>query len=434
MYKDFMNKTFSAYDKDYKIQFDNTIRVSNVLSDETFNTSVFKFDTTDYYNIPTDRGIIVSLFAIGNTIYAHTKGSLYKFDATQTIMSTNEDIKLQESEPFDIGLSQVFDSQYGYGGIENKEAGCITIDSYFFYDSKSNNIFAYSGNSQVQLIDGTIYKLLEYYKPNICRTVHDITNKRILFEFELPISEETRYPIITLSYNYKSNSFFCIHDITLKNTFTTINTVYSYNKEFIKLFDTTYKIIPQDILFTPFNLYKLYGSASERSYLIFDNLDESPFNIAVIMFPKNYLKEVLNNISYIGNIIENDINSGSGRDETGLRYAYNKINVLVTKPETIVKAFSVITDICKSNIIRDTIDDTIRPNSLLDYKGIKYDKGNWNINYFRDNQNIRDVYNYNNVESDNLSLIYGKFFILNFNFINEKPIKFEEVFINSEKY
>lgn len=434
MYKDFMNKTFNAYDEDYKIQFDNTIRVSNVLSDETFNNSVFKFDTTDYYNIPTDRGIIVSLFAIGNTIYAHTKGSLYKFDATQTIMSTNEDIKLQESEPFDIGISQVFDSQYGYGGIENKEAGCITFDSYFFYDNKSNHIFAYSGNSQIQLIDGTIYKLLEYYKPNICRTVHDITNKRILFEFELPISEETRYPIITLSYNYKSKSFVSIHDITLKNSFTTVNTVYSYNKEFIKLFDTTYKIIPQDILFTPFNLYKLYGSASERSYLIFDNLDESPFNIAVIMFPKTYLKEVLNNISYIGNIIENDINNGSGRDETGLRYAYNKINVLVTKPETIVKAFSVITDICKSNIIRDTIDDTIRPNSLLDYKGIKYDKGNWNINYFRDNQNIRDVYNYNNVESDNLSLIYGKFFILNFNFINEKPIKFEEIFINSEKY
>ncbi len=434
MYKDFMNKTFNAYDEDYKIQFDNTIRVSNVLSDETFNNSVFKFDAPDYYNIPTDRGIIVSLFAIGNTIYAHTKGSLYKFDATQTIMSTNEDIKLQESEPFDIGLSQVFDSQYGYGGIENKEAGCITFDSYFFYDSKSNHIFAYSGNSQVQLIDGSIYKLLEYYKPNICRTIHDITNKRILFEFELPVFEGTGNSIITLSYNYKSKSFVSIHDITLKNSFTTVNTVYSYNKEFIKLFDTTYKTIPQDILFKPFNLYKLYGSASKRSYLIFDNLDESPFNIAVIMFPKNYLNEVLNNVSYIGNIIENDINSGSGRDENGLRYSYNKLNVLITKPETIVKAFNIITDICKSNIIRDTIDDTIRPNSLLDYKGIKYDKGNWNINYFRDNQNTRDVYNYNNVESDNLSLIYGKFFILNFNFINEKPIKFEEVFINSDKY
>ena len=433
MYKDFMNKTFSAYDEDYKIQFDNTIRVSNVLSDETFNNSVFKFDATDYYNIPTDRGIIVSLFAIGNIIYAHTKGSLYKFDATQTISATDEDIKLQEAEPFEVGLSQVFDSQYGYGGIENKEAGCITFDSYFFYDSKSNHIFAYSGNNQIQLIDGSIYKFLTYYKPTICKTVHDIANKRILFEFTLPINEETSYPIITLSYNYKSKSFVSIHDITLNNCFTSINTVYSYNNNFIKLFDTSDYYISQELLFKPLNLYKLYGTASERSYLIFDDMT-NPFGVSIILFPQQYLKEVLNSISYIGNIIENDIKSNYGRTEDGFRYSYNILNVCITKPENPVKSFNILTDICRSNIINYTIDDTIRPNSLLDYKGFKYDKGIWNINYFRDNNNNSDIYKYNDVESDNKSLIYGKFFILNFSFITDKPIKLEEVFINTEKY
>lgn len=434
MYKDFMNKTFNSYDEDYKIEFDNTIRVSNVLSDETFNNSVFKFDSTDYYNIPTDRGIIVSLFAIGNTIYAHTKGSLYKFDATQTISATNEDIKLQEAEPFEIGLSQVFDSQYGYGGIENKEAGCITFDSYFFYDSKSNHIFAYSGNNQIQLIDGSIYKFLTYYKPTICKTVHDIANKRILFEFTLPINEETSYPIITLSYNYKSKSFVSIHDITLNDCFTSINTVYSYNNNnFIKLFDTSDYYISQELLFKPLNLYKLYGTASERSYLIFDDMT-NPFGVSIILFPQQYLKEILNSVSYIGNIIENDIKSNYGRTEDGFRYSYNVLNVCITKPENPVKSFNILTDICRSNIINYTIDDTIRPNSLLDYKGFKYDKGTWNINYFRDNNNNSDIYKYNDVESDNKSLIYGKFFILNFSFITDKPIKFEEVFINSEKY
>lgn len=433
MYKDFMNKTFSAYDEDYKIQFDNTIRVSNVLSDETFNNSIFKFDSTDYYNIPTDRGVIVSLFAIGNTIYAHTKGSLYKFDATQTISSTTEDIKLQEAEPFEIGISQVFDSQYGYGGIENKEAGCITFDSYFFYDNRSNHIFAYSGNSQIQLIDGSIYKFLTYYKPTICKTVHDIVNKRILFEFTLPINTEISNPIITLSYNYKSKSFVSIHDITLNNCFTSINTVYSYNNNFIKLFDTTDYYISQELLFKPLNLYKLYGSASERSYLIFNNIT-NPFSISIIIFPQQYLKEVLNSISYIGNIIEKDITSNSGRTEDGIRYSYNNLNICITKPENPTKCFNVLTDICESNIINYTINDTNRPNSLLDYKGFKYDKGTWNINYFRNTNNNSDIYKYNDVESDNKSLIYGKFFILNFSFITDKPVKFEEVFINSEKY
>lgn len=434
MYKDFMNKTFSAYDEDYKIQFDNTIRVSNVLSDETFNNSVFKFDATDYYNIPTDRGIIVSLFAIGNTIYAHTKGSLYKFDATQTILATNEDIKLQEAEPFEIGLSQVFDSQYGYGGIENKEAGCITFDSYFFYDNKSNHIFAYAGNNQIQLIDGTIYKFLTYYKPTICKTVHDIINKRILFEFTLPLNEGTSNPIITLSYNYKSKSFVSVHDITLNNCFTSINTVYSYNNNnFIKLFNTNDYSISKELLFEPLNLYKLYGTASERSYLVFTNT-KNPFSIAIIVFPQQYLKEVLNSVSYIGNIIENDINFNSDIIEDDIVYFYSTLNICTTKPENPVKSFNVLTDICKSNIIDYTIDDTIRPNSLLDYKGFKYDKGIWNINYFRDSNNNSDIYKYNDVESDNKSLIYGKFFILNFSFITDKPIKFEEVFINSEKY
>ena len=36
--------------------------------------------------------------------------------------------------------------------------------------------------------------------------------------------------------------------------------------------------------------------------------------------------------------------------------------------------------------------------------------------------------------SDNNSLVYGKYFILVFNFIKNVPIKFEEIFINSEKY
>ena len=200
MYKDFMNKTFMPAEEVYKTKFDNTIRVSNVLSDETFNNSVFKFEATNYYNIPADRGIIVKLFAIGNNIYVHTKNSFYKFDATHTITSTESDIKLQESEPFEVGITQIFDSQYGYGGINNKEAGCITFDSYFFYDANSKHIFSYGGTGQIKLIDGSINKFINYYSPKYCRTIHDEFNKRILFNFYGDIE-------FTLSYNYKSNSF-----------------------------------------------------------------------------------------------------------------------------------------------------------------------------------------------------------------------------------
>ena len=450
MYKDFMNKTFSAYNEDYKTQFDNTIRVSNVLSDETFNNSVFKFDATDYYNIPTDRGIIVNLFAIGNTIYAHTKGSLYKFDANQTIMSTDEDIKLQESEPFDIGLSQVFDSQYGYGGIENKEAGCITFDSYFFYDNRSNHIFAYSGNSQIQLIDGSIYKFLTYFKPKNCRTIHDFTNNRILFEFYNTVSNVNIN--FTLSYNYKSKSFVSFHDITLEKTFSTRNFSYSYLDKFNTLF-TGYFLFDGSLK-APFSVNILYGGASKVSKITgdIDNMafpyidysQNSSFVISVIAFPKQYLRETINSISYLSYRLENIVESDTEKVGTDNGYIVFNWYRLLNKQiecENPVKKLFIVSDNCISTPIEETIDDSERPNDLLNYKGFKYDKGLWSTNYFRNAINKNNIYDYpdqpRNGEipnSDNYSLVYGRFFILNFNLTEDFPIKFEEVFINSEKY
>ena len=458
MYKDFTNKTFSAYDKDYKIQFNNTIRVSTVISDESYNNSIFSFYAEDYYNIPTDRGIIVNLFAIGNSIYAHTKNSFYKFDATKTIMSNNEDIKLQESEPFDVGLTQIFDSQYGYGGIENKESGCITFDSYFFYDNKNNHIFSYSGNGQIQLIDGSIYKFLTYFKPKSCRTIHDSANNRIFFEFC-----DIFGSLFTLSYNYKSKSFVSFHDITLEKTFSTRNFSYSYLNRFDTLFVGDFNISEE--LIAPFATNALYGTASslckisgdtspidyavnyEKNSPIgsyFDKYNQSsPFVLSIITFPREYIREVINSISYLAYKIENIVEE-KGKNICNLDGCtefswYNLLNKQIENENPIKKLY-VITDNCVSTPIENTVDDFARPNSLLDYKGFKYDKGLWNTNYFRNAANTDNIYDYtdqprNNVipNSDNYSLVYGRYFILNFNLTKDFPVKFEEIFINSEK-
>lgn len=426
MYKDFMNKTFMPAEEIYKTKFDNTIRVSNVLSDETFNNSVFKFEATNYYNIPADRGIIVKLFAIGNNIYVHTKNSFYKFDATHTITSTESDIKLQESEPFEVGITQIFDSQYGYGGINNKEAGCITFDSYFFYDVNSKHIFSYGGTGQVKLIDGSINKFINYYSPKYCRAIHDEFNKRILFNFYGDVE-------FTLSYNYKSNSFVSFHDLTLDKAFYSRTGVYSLRE------DNIYKLFKSEEIDSD----RIYGTATSPSeinykYIIQNENSENKdsyglFNISVICFPKQYLIEVLNYVSYIANVVVNT----------------NKDNIIdlsinnkdLTNP---VRALTINTDSCASTIIKSTVNDSPRPNNLpnnlLDYKGFKYNKGFWNVNYFRNYKHIQNVYDYpkviegdgNNI-SDNQSLIYGRYFLLNFDFI-DAPIKIESVQINTQNY
>ena len=434
MYKDFRNKTFKKHDDDItKIDFDNTVRVSNVLSDETFNNSVFKFNSMDYYNVPTDRGIIVKLFAIANNIFVHTKGSLYKFDANQTITANNSDISLTESEPFEHGITQVCDSQYGYAGLDTKQSGCITFDSYVFYDKQSNHIFAYSGNSQLALIDDTIYKLLDYYKPIDCRMIHDEKNTRILINFVLDTNKE-----ITISFNYKRKSFISLHDITLAKAFNSRNICYSYYNGFESLFNE--KTI---------NSVNIYGNATKDSYLT-DAPDEGTykdckFSISVIMFPtEDTQRTSVDSVQYVADLIKQNIIENTAKTKHVMDIARNtRINP--------VKEFFITTDECQSTSVITNINDESRPNNLLDYKGFKYNLGFWTSNYFRNKLNVNNVYQYPKQpgieynpdgsikkqripNSDNYSLVYGKYFILTFGFINDKPIKFENVLVNNSLY
>lgn len=438
MYKDFANKYFKEVSEDYKIEFNNTIRVSNVLSDETFNNSVFKFIATDYYNVPTDRGIIVNLFGIGNTIYVHTKSSFYKFDGNQTIVGNNSDIKLQESDPFDTGISQIFDSEYGYGGIDTKQAGCITFDSYFFYDKSSNHIFAYGGNAQVQLIDGNIYKLLTYYKPSECKTLHDELNCRVLFEFTSSRSEHSAatYKTFTLSYNYKTKTFVSFHDLSLINTFAGRHRAYSYKSALLRLFEyeTT---INTTALVAAMNVNNIFGDATTACIIEFGasiyKKQIAPFGIAIVMFPRENLRETVNSIKYIADIQQKDPETQSNPVFDVL------VNPQVSRTNPVVN-FYLVTDCCVSSVVNTNINDNARPNALLDYKGFKFDMGAWTSNYFRNDINKTDIYEYGKkypnrkLDADQNSLVYGRYFIIIFDFKADTPVKFEELFMNTEKY
>ena len=43
----------------------------------------------DYYNVPTDKGTITNLVAIGDSIVVHTKDSMYRFVGSNNLNATN---------------------------------------------------------------------------------------------------------------------------------------------------------------------------------------------------------------------------------------------------------------------------------------------------------------------------------------------------------
>lgn len=428
MYKDFRNKTFREWYNKTKIKFDNTIRTSTVLSDETSNNSVFKFIATDYYNVPTDRGIITSLFSIGNNIFIHTKGSLYKFDASQNIMASDTDIVLKESDPFVNGITQICDSQYGYAGISDKCSSCVTFDSYVFYDKESKHIFAYGGQSQLQTIDDDIYEFIKILNITNCRIIHDESNNRLLFNFDIDNSKQ-----FTISYNYKLKHFVSLHDLTLKKSFTSKSKCYSYNNRLISLFDKldTYN---DDIR---------YGDATFIGNVIpsFNNTTDLPNKgsfISVLLFPMESKRTALDSVQYVAKINDKFINS----NDDFIKLNFNQINRV--NP---IKSLFITTDECQSNSV---FSDTKNGLDINDYKNVRYELGFWILNYFRNILDSKNKLNYRNQpgtniqtkdglvsripNTDNYSLVYGKYFILTFIFKDSTDISFENVTINDSKY
>lgn len=430
MYKDIRNKTFYKASNSNIKEFNNTIRLSNVLSDETFNNSVFMFDSIDYYNIPTNRGIIVNLFSIGNDIFVHTKSSLYKFAANQNIMASDNDIALKESDMFSNGITQICDSQFGYAGIDTKEAGCVTFDMYFFYDRFDNHIFAYGGQANLQIIDHNIYNILSNFNITNCRTMQDEPNNRIFFNFIIDNKHE-----ITISYNYKYKCFVSLHNLTLDKAFNSKNICYTYKNNLYSLFNNT-----DDI-----NIKSIYGPATSISYIT-DAEDNSTykdclFSISVLLFPNSDGLAVLNSLYYTSDFIKNNILQNNNN------LLYNITNNSMTNP---VKEMFITTDSCKSTSVIEDVDDTTKwlTNSDINsnkYKGFKYDRGFWVSDYFRNKLNVDNIYKYSNQpgvdietkkgtatripNTDNYSLVYGRYFIITFGF-KPKAFKFESININ----
>lgn len=449
MYKDFFNVSFRPVQRYYKTKFNNTIRVSNVLSDETYNNDIYRFRPVDYYNAPTDRGKIVKLFSIGNNIYVHTERSLYKFDGNQTITASKSDITLKESEPFETGIVQLFDSEYGYGGIKEKSASCVTFDAYFFYDQENNHIFGYRDNQPV-LLDGSIKGFLDTIKNSVttCNVVHDVNNNRVLFGFDIgyvSIGGIQHRMTFAISYNYKSKTFVSLHSINLKYCFNSKNNVYySHNSTLEKLF-----------VYSSIINANIYGSATNNNSIninlntLTGNSDLNMFEIAIICFPKSQLLESIEFVKYIGRYVNNLYSIvtqgqayGTYPTYPGIDCNFNQFNDnIIHNP---VKSAYIITDRCRSNVIYESNDDI---------ESFKFERGTWNFNYFRNVKDSTDTYNYHDdnshgshkdpntnavtrrtVRSDLNSLVYGRYFIVVLRFIETTPVKLEDIFVQTEQY
>lgn len=241
MYRDYPRKYYVPYEDEHIIVFNNTIRSSDVNTDELYR-HIYTFEPEDYYNVPTNRGIVINLFQLSDFIYVHCQHALFKFTGSNTLHSDGGKVELKEGDVFDTGIKEVFDSQYGHAGLMYKHQSCVTFTAYFFYDGYSKQIYAYGGETQLANISDPIRKLLDDYKQDDIKFVADENNDRVFInlvkgetkqiEHTVPSIKEfnVSLPDFTINYTQKGNEEYdlnLINDETTEHRIEIVNQFYT---------------------------------------------------------------------------------------------------------------------------------------------------------------------------------------------------------------
>lgn len=427
MYKLYTRKTYRQYDEDnvYIEKFNNTIR-SSILEGDENSINLIKFNATDYYNVPTDKGKITKLLGIGDAILVHTEDSIYKFSGNNTISAAEGEVLTTENDPFDTGIHELFGSNYGFAGLQDKTNSVVCENAYIFYDKDSNIIYMYTGNAQIEKINYNIEKLFRYKEIKSIHFANDYYNNRIFICIEF--SDETK---ATLSYDIFKKTFVSLHDFVFTESFTTKTNCYFITDDKT---DICYINKDSDKLSCYSNLYfndDLYPSIPISKSLhvksynteIITPIELHPYkSIIDIIINTNYESiKTLNAIHWISRNVDSEFKKINSNDLNTLKLAD------VFTLEHACDSIRIYTDTCISELINlKNISNNNPINDIGNYENVRYNQGRWTLNYFRNIQNSNN--NINSYISDENSLIEGKYFVVRFIFSSD--FKLESLSLN----
>lgn len=439
-YKEYTKKLYSSYST-YNVitRFENTIRSSKLEGDEA-KINMFKFAATDYYNVPTDKGIIVNLVAVGDNILVHTQDSIYKFSGQNSLTSSGgEDVQMKESEVFDTGIQELFGSEYGYAGLASKDHQILSEFGYTFWDKDSGRIYLYTGNAQMKVLSDDISKLLRRADITNIYLADDYYNNRIFICIHFSDNK-----IATLSYDFVAKSFISLHDFKFTWAFKTKSKCYFIHDLVNGIYNVIYRVgntigTYGDLAFND-TLYPKHSTSvppTPVNDMISTPLVESEHNCIVDVIYNDRFEAIktLNVIGWICNKVIG-FNAPITNNPKTLLMAEEQFEL--DNPEKRYKGeyLRLYTDSCVTELI--DISDRSNDSNLLNkdsYTQVRYNLGKWTFNYFRNILNNfveenEDVPPFLQSYNHDSTLIYGKYIVARFIFNRTTNFKFEDVTFN----
>ena len=414
----FNPKTYSNYREDIKDidVYNKTIRRSNVIQDESRENSWRKFSLEAYKNITENKGIITNLVGIGNLVLAHTEHSLFMFDLNNELKTIDQNIQLHQPDAFDVAYKEVFTSELGYGGLQDKRSAIVDQFGYIFYNNDDNNIYRFD-NNQLAIISNDIVEWLVKAKPNNVRFANDIRNNRLLIKFDYDIFRKnedsntfTQKRNLVISYNYKTQNFISTHSYYFRDAYNSKNRVYFINgfQSGNLVYDTIYNFTEA------FNNYCTYANIYGYANAVegFNNSCKLSFIINEGYDIVKFLEYITYKLYKIDESVNGDVPSPVKKLDTP--YAGQWLRVYND---------NVNTNDINITVDNESGDPNEHKNIFGNYKKPYWDLGNWNFSYLRDM-----IGNEGDRSAAVMSRLYGNYFIVEFEFLmQDRRIDFESL-------
>lgn len=346
MYLDYAGKKFINYNEllysNFVTEYCQTIRRSDVISDESVENKWRIFRPNAYKIISENKGNIINVIGIGTYLIAHCEHSMFIFNRDNTLYTKDKDVQMLMPDAFDIDYQEVFTSEKGYGGLQDFEAYVCNEAGYIFLDRSKKRLYRFDEKNLNDLGDGVQSILDEYLTSNTKILMGmDKENNRLICSFMGNLSD------FTLSYNFVTNTWISVHTYLCRGFYNTKTNLYisSFNKK---------NIIGQLGFVKPLSYLKYKDfeiAANKNPFYVGDNNNTM---VVDVLFNLEYdTIKVLNYISY-DLYKANDIN-----------FAGNKILLF-------------------SNTSISRLEDiTVNERNTFDTAKPYYEHGKWNYNYFR---------------------------------------------------
>ena len=387
------------------------IRRSDIQQDESKEVAWRIFQPNAYKQITENRGKITNIVGVGLYLLVHCEYSLFMFNRDASLQTQNKDVQLYIPDAFDVQYKEVFTSSHGFGGLKDYTSWCLDDFGYIFYDSDRYQVLKFN-EKNLDILDKGIELLLKEKKFNSCDFAVDTERKRMILSFTG--EKDGKITNATISYSLLAEAFISTHNYYYSKAFNTANQLYLFANNNFYIFEENplikgrIPIISEDLGIT--NIFKGIADDNPRKYL-------SSINIVFNQYP-----EVIKTLVYISYLFNSSIDKYE-RPEEVLPPSNNEIQ---NRRNYSGDRLTITSESCSSGELNLSIvtDNTIiAPNKFMNKLKPRWNCGVWNFNAFR------------NININPNSYIYGKYFSLDFRFINNATdIEIESIDVNVKQF